>query len=80
MIHNPNKFVKFDDTNAYYEEFQGDLCAGKHLIFIQVNKFQYQYVKDTKVSLSKQLIQNNVWKTVMFVSLNQLIGFFFSQI
>ena len=63
MIPNANKFMKSDDTKAYYGEFPTDLCAGKHLIFIYNNVIEYQYVGDTKASLlrvidSKQRLKN----------------------
>ena len=63
MIPNANRFMKSDDTKAYYGEFPADLCAGKHLIFIYTNKIEYQYVGDTMAPLlrvidSKQRLKN----------------------
>ena len=63
MIPNANRFMKSDDTKAYYGEFPADLCAGKHLIFIYTNIIEYQYVGDTKAPLlrvidSKQRLKN----------------------
>ena len=51
MIPNANKFMKSDDTKAYYGDFPADLCAGKHLIFIYTNIIEYQNVGDTKAPL-----------------------------
>ena len=63
MIPNANRFMKSDDTKAYYGEFPADLCAGKHLIFIYTNIIEYQYVGDTNAPLlrvidSKQRLKN----------------------
>ena len=63
MIPNANRFMKSDDTEAYYGEFPADLFAGKHLIFIYTNIIEYQYVGDTKAPLlrvidSKQRLKN----------------------
>ena len=67
MNPNANKFMKSDETKAYYGEFIAGLCAGKHLIFIYTNEIEYQlfYVS---------LTQNDVSKTVVYVSLHQLIA------
>ena len=67
MNPNANKLMKYDETEAYYGEFLADLCAGKHPIFIYTNEIEYQlfYVS---------LTQNNVSKTVVYVSLDQLIA------
>ena len=74
MNPNADRFMKSDDTKAYYGEFLADLCAGKHLIFIYTNIIECQYVVTLRLPLCQLLIQNIVWKTVVFVSLNQLIG------
>ena len=74
MIPNANRFMKSDVTNAYYGEFPADLCAGKHLIFIYTNIIEYQYVGDTKAPLLRVIDSKQRLKTVVFVSLNQLIG------
>ena len=63
IIPNTNKFMKSDDTKAYYGEFAADFCAGKHLIFIYTNIIEYQYVGDAKAPLlrvidSKQRLKN----------------------
>ena len=63
MNPNENRFMKSDDTKAYYREFPDNLCAGKHLIFIYTNIIEYQFVGDTKAPLlrvidSKQLLKN----------------------
>ena len=63
MIPNANRFMKSDDTKAFYGEFPTDLCAVKHLIFIYTKIIEYQYVGDTKAPLlrvidSKQLLKN----------------------
>ena len=55
--------MKNDDTKAYYGDFAPDLCAGKHLIFIYTNIFEYHYVGDAKAPLlrvidSKQRLKN----------------------
>ena len=41
-----NKLMKSDEKKAYFGEFAADLCAGKHLIFIDTNFIQYQYLSD----------------------------------
>ena len=51
MIPNANRFMKSDDTKAYYGEFPADLFAGKHLIFIYTNIIECQYVGDAKAPL-----------------------------
>ena len=51
IIPNANRFMKSDDTKAYYGEFSADLCAGKHLIFIYTNINENQYVGDAKAPL-----------------------------
>ena len=63
MIPNANRFMKNDDTKAYYGEFPADLCAKKHLILIYIIITEYQYVGDTKAPLlrvidSKQRLKN----------------------
>ena len=63
MNTNENRLMKSDETKAYYGEFPGDLCAGKHLIFIYINIIEYQNVGDTKAPLlrvidSKQRLKN----------------------
>ena len=45
------KLMKTDETKAYFGEFSADLCAGKHLIFIYTNIFEYQYVGEAKAPL-----------------------------
>ena len=58
-----NKLMKKDDIKAFMGDFPADLCAGKHLIFIYTNIFEYQYVGDAKAPLlrvidSKQRLKN----------------------
>ena len=58
-----NKLMKSDETKAYFGKFPAGLCAGKHLIFIYTNIFEYQYVGDAKATLlrvidSKQRLKN----------------------
>ena len=55
--------MKSDDTKAYYGELPADLLAGKHLIFVNANIIEYQYVGDAKAPLlrvidSKQRLKN----------------------
>ena len=45
-----------------------------NLIFIYTNIIECQYVVTLRLPFCQSLIQNIVWKTVVFVSLNQLIG------
>ena len=42
------KLMKSDDTKAYYVELPADPLAGKHLIFVYSNIFEYQYLDDAK--------------------------------
>ena len=74
MIPYANRFMKSDDTKAYYGEFSADLCAAKHLIFIYSNIIEYQYVGDTNAPLLGVIDSKQRLKTVVFVSLNQFIG------
>ena len=58
-----NKLMKKDNTKAFMGDFPADLCAGKHLIFIYTNIFEYQYVGNAKAPLlrvidSKQRLKN----------------------
>ena len=58
-----NKLMQKDDIKAFMGDFPADLCAGKHLIFIYTNSFEYQYVADAKAPLlrvinSKQRLKN----------------------
>ena len=55
--------MKKDDTKAFMSDFPADLCTGKHLIFIDTNIIEYQYVGDAKAPLlrvidSKQRLKN----------------------
>ena len=55
--------MKSDETNAYYGEFQADLCSEKQVNFIYAKLIEYQYVGDTKAPLlsvidSKQRLIN----------------------
>ena len=60
IIPNANKFMKSDDTKAYYGEFPADLCAGKHLIFIYPNKNKINTSVTQRLLFCESLIQNNV--------------------
>ena len=58
-----NKLMKKDDTKAFVGDFPADLCAGKHLIFIDTIIIEYLYVGDAKAPLlrvidSKQRLKN----------------------
>ena len=46
-----NKLMKKDERKVFFREIPADLCAGKHLIFIYTNIFEYQYVGDAKTPL-----------------------------
>ena len=46
-----NKLMKSDKTKPNFGKVPADLCAGKHLIFIDTTIIEYQYVGDEKTPL-----------------------------
>ena len=69
MIPKASRFMKSDDTKAYYGEFPADLCAGKHLICIYTNIIGYQYVGDTRAPFLRIIDSKHCLKNCRFCEL-----------